>query len=287
MQTIYKIQTLAPIIKHWKRSGLSIAFVPTMGNLHQGHLKLVEKAKSQADRVVVSIFVNPTQFCVGEDFGNYPRTEQQDISHLLTHEVNMLFLPSVAEMYQFEARTLVSVAELASLHCGATRSGHFDGVATVVCKLLNLIQPDIAWFGEKDFQQLLIIKTMVKDLNIPVRIQSVATVREADGLAMSSRNCYLTAEERLMASVLYQTLCQARDEVITGKLTFRQIELQQQQILQTASFAVDYFSICNAKTLLAAKPDDNDIVILAAAKLGKARLIDNIHFKSTCSKLIA
>lgn len=285
MQTIYTIQTLASIIKHWKRSGLSIAFVPTMGNLHQGHLKLVDKAKSQADKIVVSIFVNPTQFCEGEDFGNYPRTEQQDISHLLTHEVDILFLPSVAEMYQSEVKTLVSVTELASLHCGATRSGHFDGVATVVCKLLNLVQPDVAWFGEKDFQQLLVIKTMVKDLNIPVCIQSVATVREADGLAMSSRNGYLTAEQRLKASVLYQTLCQARDEVITGQLTFRQIEQQQQQILQTTCFTVDYFSICNAKTLLAAKPDDNDIVILAAAKLGKARLIDNIHFKINALKV--
>ncbi len=285
MQTIYTIQALTAIIKLWKQSGYSIAFVPTMGNLHQGHFKLVEEAKKQADKIVVSIFINPTQFCVGEDFNNYPRTEQQDISSLLALEVDALFLPSSTEMYHSDAKTLVSVAELASLHCGATRSGHFDGVATVVCKLLNLVQPDVALFGEKDFQQLLIIKTIVRDLNMPVRIESLTTVRETDGLAMSSRNSYLTVDERLIAPFLYQTLCQGRDKVITGQLTFSQIEQQQQQTLQAVGFKVDYFSICNAHTLLSAQYNDNNIVILAAVKLGKARLIDNIHFQINTLKV--
>lgn len=279
MQIISTIQTLVTTIKGFKEYGLSIAFIPTMGNLHQGHLSLIEKAKTKAEKIVVSIFVNPTQFCAGEDFVNYPRTEQHDIALLLAHQVDVLFLPSTVEMYSSEAKTLVSVTGLADLHCGKTRKGHFDGVATVVCKLLNLVSPNIALFGEKDFQQLLVIKTMVRDLNIPIHIESVATVRESDGLAMSSRNSYLTTQERLIAPILFRALSQARDNIILGELTFSQIELQQRQILSEKGFLVEYFSICNANTLLAAKRCDNDVVILVAAKLGKTRLIDNIHFK--------
>lgn len=279
MQTINTIKNLAAVIKHWKQAGLSIAFVPTMGNLHAGHLKLVVEAKAKADKVIVSIFVNPTQFGVGEDFDSYPRTEQQDAKQLAAQEVDILFLPSVAEMYHSNAKTKVSVSGLSDLHCGLSRPCHFDGVATVVCKLFNMVQPDMAFFGEKDFQQLAIIRTMVRDLNIRIKIHSVATVREADGLAMSSRNGYLTAEQREIAPTLYQCLAAARDQILEGNSDFVLIEQQQRQNLESAGFAVDYFSICRAEDLLPAKQNDNDLVILAAAKLGKPRLIDNIQFK--------
>lgn len=279
MQIINTIKTLVVTIKHWKQSGLRIAFVPTMGNLHEGHLKLISQAKDQADKVVVSIFVNPTQFSFGEDFSSYPRTEQQDSELLETQNVDVLFLPSVNEIYKSKKRTIISVTELSDLHCGASRVGHFNGVATIVCKLFNLVQPDVALFGEKDYQQLAIIRAMIEDLNIPVQIKSVPTVRDTDGLAMSSRNSYLTKEQRAISPILYQTLRQAYHQVITKQFDFEQIEQQQQKVLNDVGFIVDYFSICNANTLLAAKPADDEVVILAAAKLGKTRLIDNIHFK--------
>jgi pantoate--beta-alanine ligase len=279
MQTINTIKNLTAIIKHWKQSGLSIAFVPTMGNLHTGHLKLVSEAKNKADKVIVSIFVNPIQFGAGEDFDSYPRTEQQDAKLLAAQNVDVLFLPSVDEMYRSDAQTLVSVSGLSQLHCGASRPGHFDGVTTVVCKLFNMVQPEMAFFGEKDFQQLAIIRKMVQDLNIPIKIHSVATQRETDGLAMSSRNSYLTPEQREIAPKFYQALCIARDAVLKGNSDFAQIALQQTQSLENTGFAVDYFSICQADSLLPAEASDNDLVILAAAKLGKPRLIDNIHFK--------
>jgi pantoate--beta-alanine ligase len=279
MQIFNTIEKLTAVIKYWKQTGLSVAFVPTMGNLHAGHLKLVTAAKAKADKVVVSIFVNPTQFGVGEDFENYPRTESQDVALLVTQEVDALFLPSVAEIYYPQAQTMVSVPRLALLHCAVSRPGHFDSVATVVCKLFNIVQPDMAFFGEKDFQQLAIIRIMVRDLNIPVIIHSVATVREADGLAMSSRNNYLTPTQRLFAPKLYEALCAARDAALTKKCAFSQIEQRQRQLLQLAGFTVNYFTICRATDLLPAVPTDNDLVILAAARLGKPRLIDNIQFK--------
>lgn len=279
MQTVSRIENLTALVKDWKQSGLTIGFVPTMGNLHAGHLKLVATAKEKADKVVVSIFVNPTQFGVGEDFDSYPRTETQDAKLLAAQNVDVLFLPDVAEIYHRKAQTLILVKELSQLYCGMSRPGHFDGVATVVCKLFNIVQPDKAFFGEKDFQQLAIIRTMVRDLNMPVEIHSVATVREADGLAMSSRNGYLTAEQRAIAAKLYQTLCVARDEVLAEKGDFSLIEQQQTRALNNAGFSVDYFSICNADDLSPAKAMDNSLVILAAARLGKTRLIDNIQFK--------
>jgi pantoate--beta-alanine ligase len=283
MQTINTIKNLTAIIKDWKQAGLVIALVPTMGNLHAGHLKLVTEAKAKADKVVVSIFVNPTQFGVGEDFASYPRTELQDIALLEAHGADVLFLPGTEEVYHPQAQTLVSVPRLALLHCGVSRAGHFDGVATIVCKLFNIVQPDMAFFGEKDCQQLAIIRTMVRDLNIPVEIHSAPTVREADGLAMSSRNSYLTAEQRLIAPKLYQALCAARDAVLTTNHAFTQIEQHQRQILLLAGFTVEYFSICRSSDLLPANPSDQDLVILAAARLGKPRLIDNIQFKNQSS----
>lgn len=279
MHIVYTIQALRTQIQHWKSEGNRIAFVPTMGNLHAGHCQLVTAAKEKADKVVVSIFVNPRQFGVGEDFDRYPRTEQQDQEKLRAIDTDLLFLPSVAEMYSPTAKTVISVAGLSSIHCGASRIGHFDGVATVVCKLFNMVQPDLALFGLKDFQQLAVIRTMVEDLNIPVDIIGVATVREADGLAMSSRNGYLSTEQRQTAPVLYQTLCKAQEEIMAG-VNYRLVEQKALVSLQQAGFEPDYFQICRSVDLNLAQADDKDLVILAAVKLGTTRLIDNLCFVS-------
>ncbi len=278
MLTITTIAKLQHSVKSWRNQGLSIAFVPTMGNLHDGHIELVRQAVERADKVVVSIFVNPTQFGVGEDFSSYPRTEQEDAAKLLAAKADLLFLPAVAEMYPQTQTVTVSVPELSAIHCGEFRSGHFDGVATVVTKLLNIVQPDMALFGEKDFQQLAVIKQLVAQLNSPVKIITVPTIRETDGLAMSSRNTYLTAEQRAMAPSLYQSLLAARDAALASTADFQFIQQQQIHFLQQKGFEVDYFSICRAVDLQAAQATDQDLVILAAAKLGKPRLIDNILF---------
>ncbi len=278
MLTITTIAKLQHSVKSWRNQGLSIAFVPTMGNLHDGHIELVRQAVERADKVVVSIFVNPTQFCVGEDFSSYPRTEQEDAAKLLAAKADLLFLPAVAEMYPQTQTVTVSVPELSAIHCGEFRSGHFDGVATVVTKLFNIVQPDMALFGEKDFQQLAVIKQLVAQLNSPVKIIPVPTIREADGLAMSSRNTYLTAEQRAMAPSLYQSLLAARDAALERTADFQFIQQQQIDFLQQKGFEVDYFSICRAVDLQAPQATDQDLVILAAAKLGKPRLIDNIYF---------
>lgn len=278
MQVINTIVDLRKAVNSWRMAGERIAFVPTMGNLHTGHLKLVDAAKLSADRVVVSIFVNPTQFGVDEDFEAYPRTEDEDKQKLDAAGVDLLFLPSVFEMYRDGIKTVVSVKNLSKLHCGVSRPGHFDGVATVVCKLLNIVQPDVAFFGQKDYQQLAIIRIMVSDLNIPVEIRSMDTVRESNGLAMSSRNNYLNAEQFQIAAKLYHALCAARDEILSGKKPYEAIEKEAMAFLQTVGFQPDYFSICRADDLLKADQQDTDLVVLAAAKLGRTRLIDNICF---------
>jgi pantoate--beta-alanine ligase len=278
MQTVTTIAGLRPILSNWRRAGDRIAFVPTMGNLHAGHISLVDAARRQAERVVVSIFVNPTQFGVGEDFETYPRTEAEDREKLLAAGVDLLFLPEVREMYDPAAKTVVSVAGLTDLHCGKFRPGHFDGVATVVAKLFNIVQPDTAFFGLKDYQQFVIIRTMVRDLNIPLALIPVETVREASGLAMSSRNGYLSDAEKENAAKLYRALCEAKEAVLAGRTAYTEIERQAQSILSAAGFKIDYFSICRSSDLAAAMPEDLDIVILAAARLGKTRLIDNICF---------
>jgi pantoate--beta-alanine ligase len=278
MQVICTVYGLRKAINIWKLAGESIAFVPTMGNLHAGHLKLVEEAKKIADRVVVSIFVNSTQFGAGEDFESYPRTEVEDKQKLMAANADLLFMPSVAEMYADNAKTIISVKQLSNLHCGLSRPGHFDGVATVVCKLFNMTQPNVAFFGQKDFQQLAIIRTMVKDLDIPVEIQSIETIREASGLAMSSRNGYLSLEELQIAPKLYQALCTAKDEVLAGKKSIEVIENEAKLFLQKIGFSPDYFNICRANDLQKAEQQDKNLVILAAAKLGSTRLIDNICF---------
>ena len=272
---------LRKIVNGWRQQNERISFVPTMGNLHAGHLKLVEEAKTSKAKIVVSIFVNPTQFGAGEDFETYPRTESEDKQKLAQAGIDLLFIPSVKEMYDPKATTFISVGQLSNLHCGAFRPGHFDGVATVVCKLFNLVQPDAAYFGQKDYQQLTIIKTMVRDLNIPVIIRSVDTVRETNGLAMSSRNNYLNSQELAIAPKLYETLSKAKEELQSGRDSYEQIEQKAMLDLKKSGFQPDYFHICRAGDLLKASRNDTTLVILAAAKLGKTRLIDNIAVNLT------
>jgi pantoate--beta-alanine ligase len=278
MQTVNTVSELREVIRTWRLAGENVAFVPTMGNLHAGHLQLVNEAKKTADRVVVSIFVNPAQFGIGEDFEVYPRTEREDREILDAANTDLLFLPAVGEIYAPDAKTVVTVTELSDLYCGASRSGHFSGVATVVCKLFNIVQPDAALFGLKDFQQLVVIRTMVRDLNIPVEIIGVDTVRESNGLAMSSRNGYLTGAEKSVAPKLYQSLCAARDAVLAGGQSYADIEQQAILFLQKEGFQPDYFCVCRSNDLKKATAEDVDLVLLAAAKLGKTRLIDNIYF---------
>jgi pantoate--beta-alanine ligase len=280
MQIVSTIAGLRRILSEWRAQQLRIGFVPTMGNLHDGHLRLMSVAKGDADRVIASIFVNPTQFGVGEDFSAYPRTEQDDQQKLMAIGVDLLFMPEVIEMYLANRHTIISVNALANIHCGLSRPGHFDGVATVVNKFFNIVQPDVAFFGQKDYQQLLVIETMVRDLNIPVDIKSVPIVREIDGLAMSSRNGYLSVEERKCAPMLYQALSRAKDEIMWGNQNFEIIENDAKELLKNNGFLPDYFTICNGENLQPAQIGQHDLVILAAAKLGRTRLIDNIHFIS-------
>lgn len=280
VRTIAELQTELAATRHENNN---IGFVPTMGNLHQGHLSLVDKAKEHADCVVVSIFVNPTQFGPNEDFDAYPRTFEQDCDKLNAQGADIVFAPAVEEVYpdyqNNPARpnlTTVHVAELGKDHCGGSRPAHFDGVTTVVCKLFNMVRPDIAVFGQKDFQQLTIIKRMVKDLNIPVDIVGAPIVREPNGLAMSSRNGYLTTAELEQAAGLQQTLQWAKSQLEDHLLNFDQVEQSSIQRLEEQGLRVDYFNIANADTLQVAERKDSNIVILAAVFLGKVRLIDNL-----------
>ena len=277
MQTATSIDALRAQIREWRKQSQTIAFVPTMGNLHAGHLKLVTTAKQHADKVVVSIFVNPTQFGPNEDFARYPRTETEDSIRLASCETDLLFLPTVDSLYPQASLTQIAVPELANQLCGLYRPGHFDGVALIVCKLLNMVQPDILYLGEKDFQQLTVIRQMVDDLNIPTQIESIATVRETDGLAMSSRNAYLSREHRQLAPELYQTLIRSRDALLKGASP-AQLLTEQTQQLEQQGFTVDYLSLCRRQDLHAATDQDSDLVLLIAARLGTTRLIDNICF---------
>lgn len=280
MKTVETIADLRAVVKNWRGAGERVGFVPTMGNLHEGHLTLVKEAKKISDRVVTSIFVNPTQFGEGEDFDAYPRTESADAEALTEAGADLLFLPSVAEMYPGNGRkaAFVEVPGISGIHCGAHRPGHFRGVATVVCKLFNMVLPDVALFGEKDFQQLSVIRYMVADLNMPVEVVGVPTVREADGLAMSSRNGYLSADERKQAACLYKLLKEAKQMVCDGECSIAEIESRQIEKLTKQGFEPDYFSIVRRDDLEPAGVDDAELVILAAARLGKPRLIDNLIF---------
>jgi len=272
-----QIESLRRYLAELRRSEELIAFVPTMGNLHEGHLELVRQAKQHASEVVVSIYVNPTQFGEGEDFEDYPRTLQRDREKLESVGASVLFLPSNGEIYPAGDRaalTTVEVPELSDRLCGRSRPGHFAGVATVVTKLLNIVQPNMALFGEKDYQQLLIIRHLAADLNIPVEIIGVPTFREDDGLAMSSRNGYLTTAERAQAPHLYQTLQWVCRQLEAGREDYSQIEQEGEFRLQEVGFVVDYLSIMQP-SLLAAQSGGQLLVVLGAVNIGSTRLIDN------------
>lgn len=279
MKSVASPAELRQILKEWRREGQRVAFVPTMGNLHAGHGHLVREAGKRAERVVVSIFVNPLQFGPKEDFDRYPRTPEDDAALLESLNVDLIFSPSVPDMYPRgrNSSTLVDVPDLSGILCGEFRPGHFVGVATVVAMLLNLVQADYALFGEKDFQQLTIIRRMAEDLLIPTEIIGVPTIREADGLAMSSRNRYLTATERVIAPQLYATLSVARAALLAGRTDYDAIEAQGRTILASHGFRPDYFTVRDAITLQPPGPDTVDRVVLVAAWLGRARLLDNVR----------
>ena len=277
LHQVRDVEELEAALSPWREEG--IAFVPTMGNLHAGHLALVARARELAPRVVVSIFVNPLQFGPGEDYQRYPRTLEADRAKLAEAGVDLLFAPPVEVMYPrpLEEISRIHVPRLSEILCGAHRPGHFDGVATVVARLFNLVRPAHAVFGEKDYQQLLIIRRMVADLAIPVTIHGVATVREADGLAMSSRNQYLDPEERARAPALYRTLKRTAEALRAGRRDYPELEREATQALLQAGFrAVDYFAILDAEDLTPPRPG-RPLAVLAAAHLGKARLIDNVR----------
>ena len=264
-------------VSAWRQQGRSIALVPTMGNLHTGHLALVKRAQQIADRTVATIFVNPTQFVQGEDYAAYPRTFDDDRMALEKTGTDVLFHPDVREMYPDGAgqQTQVTVAGLDDIFCGKFRPGHFSGVATVVTKLFHITEPDVALFGEKDYQQLLVIRRLVSDLNLPVTIVGMPTVREDDGLALSSRNRYLNVKERRTAALLYRTLLQISGEIKKGRTDYATMERDAIAHLTQAGFRSEYLSIRRASDLGEAG-DDRNLVVLAAAWLGRARLIDNV-----------
>ncbi|BBG90775.1 pantothenate synthetase [Aeromonas caviae] len=264
-------------IGQWHREGRAIAFVPTMGNLHQGHLTLVEEARRHGDKVVVSIFVNPLQFDKAEDLANYPRTLEQDCAALEAAGVDLVFTPTPEIMYPqgLASQTFVEVPGISSLLEGALRPGHFRGVSTVVTKLFNLVQPNVACFGEKDYQQLALIRKMVADMAMPIEIVGVPTVRAEDGLALSSRNGYLTAAERAIAPELARTMNWIAEQIETGNSHLPSLVAQASQRLDNAGFRTDAIDIVDADTLESASAESQRLVILMAAYLGKARLIDN------------
>ena len=277
MDTVTRVDELRACVATWRRSGERVALVPTMGNLHAGHLDLVQRARERAVRTVVSIFVNPLQFGPQEDLAAYPRTLEADRQQLEEAGADLLFAPEVEEVYPGGqgVQTRVEVPAISDILCGASRPGHFSGVATVVCKLFNMVQPDLAVFGEKDFQQLMVIRRMTADLSMPVEIVGAPTVREPDGLAMSSRNGYLSEGERRQAPQLQRILRSAAEALGRGE-TVATVESQAADGLAAAGFEPDYFSVRRATDLGLPRSGDRELVILAAARLGRARLIDNL-----------
>jgi pantoate--beta-alanine ligase len=279
MQTIERKASLRSALERRRADGDTVAFVPTMGNLHEGHLELVRRARHLADAVVVSIFVNPLQFGASEDLDSYPRTFAADREALFGEGVQFLFAPQAEEIYPdgLAAQTVVRVPDLSDTLCGSSRPGHFDGVATVVNKLFNIVRPDFAVFGEKDFQQLSIIRKMVDDLCMPVDVVGVPTVRAEDGLALSSRNGYLSSSQRRVAPLLHRTLLECRDAIACGFDNFLQLESHARMQLLQAGFVPDYFAVRDARTLRGVNEQTEEVAILAAARLGNTRLIDNVR----------
>ncbi len=274
MQIIHTVKEL----REWRKTAGRVAFVPTMGNLHEGHLALVREAKKRADNVVVSIFVNRLQFGQGEDFDKYPRTLGQDAAKLEGEGVAVVFAPDEKELYpNVEQRYNVEPPNLQNELCGRFRPGHFRGVATVVTKLFNIVQPDAACFGKKDYQQLAIIKGFAEDLNFNVEIVPVDTGRASDGLALSSRNQYLNENERAEAPRLFRELNKIAEALHGGNLAYAELEQTAVRNLTAAGWTVDYVEIRHAENLAVAHAGDKDLVVLAAARLGGTRLIDNVE----------
>jgi pantoate--beta-alanine ligase len=281
MITVDSAAGLREQIAKSRQGGKRIAFVPTMGNLHAGHIHLMQEARQHAQAVVASIYVNPLQFGPNEDFDAYPRTPGHDKVALLAAGVHVVFMPSDSVIYPRgrSAQTVIEVPGLSEDLCGAFRPGHFRGVTTAVHRLLTLVAPDVAIFGKKDYQQLMLIRLMVADLGIPVEIVGVDTMRETDGLALSSRNNYLSASERQTAPQLYEALCALRDRVLRhGSLT-KEAEEAAVELLKSHGFRTDYVSVRRQSDLVVPQPEDRRLVALAAAWLGRTRLIDNVEFE--------
>ncbi len=278
MRTAETRRELEAAVRDWRSRGEIIAFVPTMGNLHDGHLRLVDAARARAGRVVVSIFVNPLQFNDPGDLARYPRTPGEDSALLHARGVDLLYLPEVGEIYPrgVDAGTRIEVPGLSDILCGVHRPGHFTGVATVVATLFNSVRPDRALFGMKDYQQLLVIRRMVDDLAFPVEIIAVETAREADGLALSSRNRHLSAEERARAPELYRALTMLRERLRAGTRDYPALEALGRERLEMAGFRPDYLSIRRLDDLAPPGPDPAPLIVLAAAWIGETRLIDNV-----------
>ncbi len=278
MQLLKKIQDVRSMVSGWHSNKNLVGFVPTMGNLHPGHLQLVRHAKQRVERVIASIYVNPLQFGGSNDFDAYPRTFEQDKLKLEEVGVDMLFAPGNDEMYprSMERATKIQVPDISDILCGEYRPGHFVGVATIVNKFLNIVQPDVLYLGEKDYQQLLVVRQMVEDLALHVKVEGVATVRETDGLAMSSRNQYLDENQRAIAAQLYRILRDVKKQVAESDMALDLLEEQAMASLNAAGFKPEYVCICDMKTLQPATKSTDHKIVLAAAWLGKARLIDNL-----------
>lgn len=278
MRTVHTVEELRALLRTYRQRGQRIALVPTMGNLHEGHLALVERARHAADLVVTSIFVNPMQFGANEDLATYPRTLPDDQAKLEAAGNHIVFAPTPETVYPqgLAQQTQIRVPDVSEDHCGASRPGHFDGVATVVTMLFNMAQPDMAVFGAKDFQQLAVIRKLTRDLFLPIDIIAAPTVRESDGLAKSSRNGFLSAPERRIAPTLYQILQQTAQALDEGQSDYAALEHAATQALSQAGFRPDYFNIVNSTTLKPGPEDERELTVLAAAFLGTTRLIDNV-----------
>ncbi len=279
MQLFNSVESLNIYLEGCRNEAKSVALVPTMGGLHEGHLRLINKAKECADVVVASIFVNPTQFASGEDFEQYPQSPEKDIENLEKRQVDALFIPEISDIYPQSQDSDYDFGELAQILCGISRPTHFKGVAQVVARFFDIVKPDVAVFGEKDYQQLAIIKELVKRKYGNIEIVSVPIIRESDGLAMSTRNNYLSVKERVRAPLFYQVLRAAREDLESGKdvvLTAKRAITELSE-----SFVVDYVEILDANTLKEITPKSKEIIIISAVRLGATRLIDNIVFRST------
>lgn len=278
MHICHQVDELRQRLQQYRQQGKRIALVPTMGNLHRGHIRLVEVAAARADIVVSSIFVNPMQFGRNEDMDRYPRTPEADIEKLTAAGCHILFAPAVSEVYPLglEQHTVVSVPGISDRHCGASRPGHFDGVATVVSKLFNIVQPDHAVFGLKDYQQFKVISKMNQDLCFGIELTGVETERDDDGLALSSRNTYLASDEKTTALLIIQTLRETAQRIRNGERNYALLEQQARSHFESQQIRPDYFAICNADDLAPAATEDTELVILAAAFVGSTRLIDNV-----------